>query len=251
MAQNEIDLLVGIDDTDNLQSRGTGFRVRRLAMLLAENGLATITGITRHQLLVSPLIPYTSHNSSACMRLTAPRHKVEALTRYCREYLLKECADGSDAGLCIAETVKVSSDIHRYGRKAKTEVLMQRDSQDLAERNAFYLEGLTGDHGGVIGALAAVGLRSEGRDGRFIGLRGIRELAVKNYTLAELHDLTDIEHVQTVAGYAITDPAACVWVSEWARPVLLDGKATLLVENDDDKQSDQWRVVPKAVIKTY
>lgn len=60
-------LLIGIDDTDNLESRGTGYRVRQLANWLSEKNLVVPLGITRHQLLVDPRIPYTSHNSSACL----------------------------------------------------------------------------------------------------------------------------------------------------------------------------------------
>ena len=45
-------LLIGIDDTDNLESRGTGYRARMLARHLGEAQLGTVTGITRHQLLV-------------------------------------------------------------------------------------------------------------------------------------------------------------------------------------------------------
>ena len=61
--------LIGIDDTDNLESRGTGHLARQLARLLesAISGLR-IGSITRHQLLVDPRIPYTSHNSSACVQ---------------------------------------------------------------------------------------------------------------------------------------------------------------------------------------
>ncbi len=53
--------LIGIDDTDNLESRGTGFRARQLAQQLQQRGLARLRGVTRHQLFVSPEIPYTSH----------------------------------------------------------------------------------------------------------------------------------------------------------------------------------------------
>ena len=69
MTTAEISLFIGIDDTDNLESRGTGFRVRELAREMRERGLADTKSITRHQLFVSPDIPYTSHNSSACLRV--------------------------------------------------------------------------------------------------------------------------------------------------------------------------------------
>lgn len=252
MSLNCLDLLLGIDDTDNLESRGTGFRVRRLGMLLEQRRLARVAGITRHQLFVSPLIPYTSHNSSACMRIIVAANLRDKLIAFCRDYLLKESAEGSDAGLCVAETASIGTEIQQFGRCAKTEVFTQRHSRDLAARHECYLEGLTGDQGGVIGALAAIGLRAEGRDGRFIGLRGIRELALERYSLAQLLEQTGIESVQTIDGERVTNPRASIQMSDWVRPVLLNAKATLLVEYDNDyKQGNHWRVASKAVIKSY
>jgi len=92
-----MNLLSGIDDTDHLESRGTGYHVRQLANWLAENRLAAPNGITRHQLLVDPQIPYTSHNSSAC--LSVETENAEDGWEACREYLLRESAIGSDVGL--------------------------------------------------------------------------------------------------------------------------------------------------------
>lgn len=252
MSFASLDLMLGIDDTDNLESRGTGFRVRRLGMLLEQNDLAKVAGITRHQLFVSPLIPYTSHNSAACMRVTVAEERRDELIAFCRDYLLSECAAGSDAGLCVAETAMVGTEIQQFGRRAKTEVFTQQQSRGLAARHGFFLEGLTGDQGGVIGALAAVGLRAEGRDGRFIGLRGIRELAIEDYSLAQLQTQTDIEAVQTADGEPVTDPEATISMSDWVRPVLINSQATLLVEKrDGDEQSNHWRVAPKTVIKSH
>ena len=86
--------LIGIDDTDNLETRGTGHRVRQLADWLAENHLADSKGITRHQLLVDPRIPYTSHNSSAC--LSVDIENADDVWEASREFLLRESAIGSD-----------------------------------------------------------------------------------------------------------------------------------------------------------
>src|SRR5512145_396199 len=94
--------LIGIDDTDNLESRGTGHRVRQMADYLVEIGLVLPLGITRHQLLVDPQIPYTSHNSSACLSVETDEKRIGTLWEACRDYLLAECAPGSDAGLCLA-----------------------------------------------------------------------------------------------------------------------------------------------------
>ncbi|MGR9046941.1 MAG: TonB-dependent receptor domain-containing protein [Gammaproteobacteria bacterium] len=132
------------------------------------------------------------------MRVKVAEDQRDELIAFCRDYLLSECAVGSDAGLCVAEAAMVSTEIQQFGRRAKTEVFTQQQSRELAARHGFFPEGLTGDQGGVIGALAAVGLRAEGRDGRFIGLRGIRDLAIEDYSLAQLQTQTDIEAVQTI-----------------------------------------------------
>jgi hypothetical protein len=58
-------LYLGLDDTDNLESRGTGQLARRIAGILA--GSCKVLGVTRHQLLRDPRIPYTKNNSSAAI----------------------------------------------------------------------------------------------------------------------------------------------------------------------------------------
>ena len=89
--------LIGVDDTDNLESRGTGHRVRQLANCLAQQELAQPLGITRHQLLVDPRIPYTSHNSSACLLVDANETRVNDLWEACRESDC--CRKGFDTSL--------------------------------------------------------------------------------------------------------------------------------------------------------
>ena len=65
----------------------------------------------------------------------------------------------------------------QFGRDAKERILTREQALELAGRHGAHLEGVTGDHMGVIGALAAIGLRRGGHDGRFIWLEGVRELA--------------------------------------------------------------------------
>jgi len=90
---------IGIDDTDNETSRGTGYRARHLSSLINEENLGTVISVTRHQLFVHPSIPYTSQNSSACIEVET--NEVEKLKEFCQTYLKLECAEGSDVGLCL------------------------------------------------------------------------------------------------------------------------------------------------------
>ncbi len=98
--------LIGIDDTDNLESRGTGFRARCLGADLAAAGLARVDGVSRHQLLVHPDIPYTSHNSALCLDAHVPDGRIDEVREFCRDFLLRESADGSDAGSASPRTTR-------------------------------------------------------------------------------------------------------------------------------------------------
>ena len=242
--------LIGIDDTDNLESRGTGYRARCMAAGLTDAGLATISGISRHQLLVHPDVPYTSHNSSACLDVELTNDRPDAVIDFCRDFLLRESADGSDAGLCVAAFDALNGDVHAFGRSAKEVVLRLQDAVSAAQRANLYLEGLTGDHGGMIGALAGVGLRRSGTDGRFIWLDGVRELTGE-LVVADLLANTGIDAIEDREGGQI--PAdATVWVETWPRAVLIGGRGVLLVEKPEgDDAGFDWQLIPREEIRRY
>src|SRR5512146_137334 len=229
--------LIGIDDTDDLLSRGTGFHTRALGRRLEATGVAVPGGITRHQLLVDPRIRYTSHNSAACLTVRARPDAEAALAAACREFLVAESAAGADAG------------IQAFGQRAKRAVLERGDAEQLAGRAV--LEGLTGDGGGVIGALAAVGLRASGSDGRFLWLPGLREATDQRFRVADLAAATGIERVQTVDGTPIERDEALVDLGPWPRAVLIGGRAVLLVERASHGEPDSWQAAPKELVKRY
>jgi len=234
--------LIGIDDTDNLETRGTGHRVRQLADWLAENKLALPKGITRHQLLVDPQIPYTSHNSSACLSIETDN--ANDVWDASREFLLCESAVGSDTGLCLAEWNSISEEVLSFGGKAKVTVLTMPEAEQTASRSRIRCEGLTGTHGGIIGALSAIGLYRAGNDGRYLWLPGLRELEGK-YTAKEI---CVKGHVDRICTEENTDLSleTIVDVGEWIRPILRDGKATLYVE----EKNHEWYIISRDRIKS-
>ncbi|MCW8845338.1 MAG: hypothetical protein OQK99_05815 [Gammaproteobacteria bacterium] len=242
--------LIGVDDTDNLESRGTGFRARCLGVDLAKAGLARVDGVSRHQLFVHPDIPYTSHNSSLCLDADVVSGGYDDVVALCREFLLRESAEGSDAGLCIAGFDALDGEVIEFGQNAQHTVLNQEQARSLAQRAGVHLEGLTGDHGGIIGALAGVGLRKSGNDGRFVWLKGVRELS----GLARAGDLLQTTGVDVIAdrdGNPVP-PEAIVCVDPWPRAVLLGARAVLLVEKtESDNDGFEWRLLPREEIRRY
>src|SRR3990172_7545257 len=132
-------LLIGIDDTDNSTSTGTGRLARQLAGLCQEQGMQYV-GVTRHQFLVDPAIPYTSHNSGACIIVDAPADM--AAVSFVFEFVVEHSAAGSAPGVCVAWADQVSRELLDFGRAASREVLTMEQAFATAERAGVRLHGL-------------------------------------------------------------------------------------------------------------
>jgi hypothetical protein len=250
MTKSSNRLLVAIDDTDNLESRGTGHRARGIGRMLADEGLAVVHGISRHQLYVHPDIPYTSHNSSLCLDLDWRGGDLAMLSDIVYGFLETYSAPGSDAAYAIARYDDVGETIMEFGRRAKDTVLTQADARSLAQREGIILRGVTGTHGGIIGSLAGVGLRRTGRDGRFVWVEGVRELRGV-VAIETLLDNTGIHVVRSPAGET-PEPGARIAVDPWPRPVLIDHQAVLLIEKAEKTNGNfDWQLVPRELTKQY
>lgn len=167
-------LIIGLDDTDILETRGTGHLARQIAADLARD--YRVQGVVRHQLLRDPRVPCTKNNSSAAILLKgAGPARAQAVFERVRALMLADFIAGSDPGLCVAAAVPQA--IVEFGRLAQRELVTQRMARDLAAKHGLALVGLGGTEGGVIGALAAAGLAASGNDGRYVLVGRLRELA--------------------------------------------------------------------------
>ncbi len=218
-------IYIGIDDTDNRESRGTGHLARQIVARLSSD--YTVLGVIRHQLLVDPQIPYTSHNSSAAILLDGGEEdQLETLFGSIKEMILDDFQPGSDPGLCVTREVPLA--IIDFGRRAQRQVVSRREALELAAENGIFLEGLGGTNDGVIGALAAVGLAASGEDGRYIFLGKIREMSGQTL-VGELLN-AGITAVQTMDGEQVSDGLVA---SEKLRPARRGGKPVQYVAWQD------------------
>ncbi|MDP9175970.1 MAG: hypothetical protein M3O30_19200 [Planctomycetota bacterium] len=227
-------ILIGIDDTDNETSPGTGKLARRLAEELTSIG-ATTLGLTRHQFLVDDRIPYTSHNSGACVAVEWSGAINEM--RIAMELIGEWAAEGSDPGVCIAASDTVPDAVCEWGWRATREVLTMDEAVSVARAGGLQLRALGGTGQGIIGALASVGLRADGNEGRFLDLPGLRELG-EYVTAAEVTKLgIELDH-RIPDGNQNQDPPrvrgdgnlAIYRTMGWVRPRLVQGKAVWPVE---------------------
>ncbi len=168
-------LLICIDDTDNLESIGSGELLQIMGEEISAQGFGRAGFITRHQLYVHEDIPYTSHNSSMCCELETEERHYAAIRSFATKFLAENAAEGSDPGLCIIKRDQLAPEnilrLIAYGRKAKFEILNKGMAYELAGNLSEHVH--LSEHGGtgqgVIGALAGCGLRLSGNDGRMKG----------------------------------------------------------------------------------
>jgi tRNA(Ile2) C34 agmatinyltransferase TiaS len=166
-------LFIGLDDTDTEVSRGTGHLARAIAAALGND--LPISGVTRHQLLLDPRVPCTRNNSCAAITVDVNGDlQEEDLLEKVQALMLADYQEGSDPGLCVARVVPGA--IVEFGRRAKSSLVTRAEARSLASAYGLSLVGLGGDEGGVIGALAAVGLAATGEDGRYVLVGRSREL---------------------------------------------------------------------------
>jgi tRNA(Ile2) C34 agmatinyltransferase TiaS len=220
---------IGLDDTDTLESRGTGHLARLVAEVLSSECL--VLGVTRHQLLVDPRVPYTAKNSSAAIALGANGHwDADGLLGRVRTVMRQHYNPGSDPGLCVARTVPAV--ITAFGRLAQQELVTQDEARALAVDHDISLVGLGGTEDGVIGALAAVGLAACGDDGRYVLVGRSRELSGLQPVSAVLD--AGVTAVCTLDGRPVADGLV---LTDKLRPARRGGQPVVFVE----RAGDHWQ----------
>ena len=230
-------IYVGLDDTDHIGAdRGTGKVARWFEDSLPEG--CRMVGVLRQQLLIHDGIPYTSHNSGACIALESD--KGLNIRDFVFEFIAHKSAEGSDPGVCIADIRKVPKTIVEFANRTTERVVTMSEAFDLAKNAAISLHGLGGTCQGIIGALGSVGLRASGENGRVIDLPGLRELS--GCVGAEAFDRIGItvEHRGNERSPGADDRYKTL---DWVRPRLTGGKAVLPVQWSE--KEDAWIPVDK------
>jgi hypothetical protein len=221
-------IYVGIDDTDSLESRGTGRLARTIA---AEIGIKyEIFGVTRHQLFVHPDIPFTSHNSCAVIHAQAPKTAMPEIFDTAKKLMLDDFVVGSDPGLAIASSEQTAPAVVAFGQDAKCMIVTQQRALSVASNCGIQVEGLGGTNGGIIGAVAGIGLASIGNDGRFL-LKGKNRELTGTRSVQEIFG-AGIDQILTLQGGSILDGK--IVIRKNATPSFIHGKAVLFVEKKID-----------------
>lgn len=223
-------IYLAMDDTDNLNSRGTGRLARAAAEVVGKD--FNVSGVTRHQLYVHEAIPFTSHNSCAVLHIDGnDASDKKWLFETVKEVMLNDFIEGSDPGIAVACADEITAPLIAFGRDAQRTVLTQEGARNLAKNLGIRLEGLGGTEDGVIGTMAGLGLAKGGNDGRFLQKGSIREICGPSDIGVLL--LAGVDLVYTTDGRIIEKGRVIVEEGKCVKPCPVDGKTVLFVEEID------------------
>ncbi|WP_461204686.1 hypothetical protein [Clostridium sp. DL1XJH146] len=243
-------ILICIDDTDNIESKGTGELAQMIAEYIEEAKWAKCSKITRHQLFIHEDIPYTSHNSSMCFEAKINDDFYDEIKDYAINFLKSESAEGSDPGLAILKLNEYEnySRLMEYGKRAKEEVILKEEAYSLAKEMHIHLSEHGGTGIGVIGALAGIGLRLTGNDGRFKGQHKFK-VEKEILTVTEILENKDIDEVREINKEKL-DEKELVQLSKKVKTVFIDNKSVLLVCRENEKD-EKWSMCSRAMLRKY
>ena len=121
-----------------------------------------------------------------------------------------------------------AQELINFGKSAKEIFLSAKQALETVREQKVFLKELKSGARGVISALAGIGLRLSGNDGK---IRGKFELKESNLSVAELLRLNFIEAVAD-KNFKPLSPDERVNLIGALKPVFLDFKATLLVKKE-------------------
>ena len=216
--RSQAQVVIAVDDTDSADEGGTGGLAREVARRLA--GRFPVWGVTRHQFILLPEIPYTARNSGNVVHLLRRPPDLNELRDGVAAWVRQMASPGSDPGLCIAPVDALLG--CELGRAAQ-ERFVAKDEVRAAARNV----GATLDHvcdtdDGIVGAFAGACLAASGDDGRFVQLGTMRSLTGQ----VTVEDVLAAggDEVQSVEGDILQDGTI---IAERLRPALRGGRCVL------------------------
>lgn len=214
---------VAFDDTDTIDcGRGTGKLARWYADVIPAECRQIM--VVRQQLLHSPDIPMTSHNSSLCCIVNAPdasyRNK---LIDIAAQHIKNHFFVGSDPGLCVASELDDLDALVPFGIKCTGKKTTQTEAKKAASK--VHLSGHGGTNDGIIGATAAVGLTYLGESGRIVDYDDLRELpqitTVGELRQRNIHVMSVNRHAEFIPDDHLVDNQLSLRPHLWAKRMVV------------------------------
>ena len=234
--------VVGIDDTDAEDGRGTSKLARAWAAAVEAEGFGTAIGVTRHQLWQSAKVEATGQNRALAVAIETERNVLD-VEDHAVDFVRANAAASANPGVAVFSRHTDMPHALAFGRRAQQELLKLADAERYSTESNVSLRGLGGNRMGMIGALAAVGLHTGGKDGLFIQLPGIRELEGR-VTAGQIRVNSALEHVIDEDTGEELDRDDLVDTGDWVRPRMIENEPVLLTRRSPDEKK-LWLTVDR------
>ena len=223
------EFLLCIDDTDELGGEiSTGGLAEEIASCISS--FAKTSFITRHQLLLDPRINYTSHNSSMCLVAEISTKQREKVLNFAIDLIASKCAKSAEPGLAATFKDEIAdiAGLINFGKSAKEKLISIEQACEMAKQQNIFLKSIKPKAHGVIGALAGIGLRLSGFDGK---IRGKFKLNEPKLSIAKLLELPYI-HAVLDESFKPLAKDEVINLNDAIKPIFWDHKPTLLVRKE-------------------
>lgn len=141
---------------------------------------------------------------------------------------LREYSAEPGVAAVFKDDINDTKELINFGKNAKNMFLTTKQAFETAREQNVFLKALTPNANGVIGALAGIGLRLSGDDGK---IRGKFNLNEPKLSVAKLTELPFIEAVLD-ENFKELAKDEMINLDGTLKPIFWDHKATLLVRKD-------------------
>jgi hypothetical protein len=229
---------LGIDDTGPPGKSGSSQTALALGLHLQARKLVRLVHVSAHALVPAAEVPHSSLNHAYCLTLEGETQQLREIDMESRVYLMHNAAAGANPGFALAPRELVNERILNWGKACQMMLLERREALDLARSQGITSAGFTGSGSGVIGALAAVGLRSSGSDGWITWLPGLPDLKGV-MTFSEILRISTFDYVKSLHGRT-PDFRDRIRLGEQVMPLLYNDHSLLLLAPAPRSADWEW-----------
>ena len=223
-------IYVALDDSRQLDGGKAGETASLMAKFIEEKNWGQSAIPSRHRLYPHPETGCKKHNTARSFAADIHEQYLAAFIDYACKLVKETGTPDSNAGLvaAIPELMANPDELIDYAYRVKEELVTKEEALGFANKPGLYVFEVNGSGQGIIGALAAAGLRITGNDGQF---RGKLQVGTGEDYIASVKEIVDKTYVEQVKNMDFEDigDAEYVRMGEKVKVVLLDNKYTLMV----------------------
>lgn len=240
-----------LDDSRRVDGGGAGETLALLTSAIENQGWGHCSLPSRHRLYPHPESGCKKHNTARSFSADIETQYLNPFIEYAGRLIQSHGSPDSNTGMAIAvpEQMQDLTELIDYAYRAKEGLVTREEVLMLADRPGLYIQALSGNGNGIIGALAAVGLRMTGNDGQFRGKLKLGSGEGYITSAADILQNTYVEQIKTMDMMNICEDES-IRMGEKVKIVLMDHKYTLMVF-PTDMDHPKWQTSTTHMLRAF